>query len=711
MSRIKRVPMIMQLEIAECGAASLGMILAYYGKWLPLEKLRKDCGVSRDGSNAKSLLQAAREYGLEAQGMRIEPGELATIAPAIIHWEFNHFLVFKGFKRKLAYLNDPAKGPIVVSLEEFDRSFTGIALAFKKGPNFVAEGHAPAIGTFIHSRLAGAKEAFAFALIFGVLTAFIGLIFPFFSQVFIDSILTGKDPNIITPFLLIIGGAVLFSFIVNAVKSIYSDKYEATIAIKANSNFLLHALHLPMDFFAQRYAGDLIFRQGLNQSITSTLVSRLGPLLVNIILLVLYLFFMLSYNVFLTGVGIAVIFINIFLVHYISKKQINIGRTVEIANSKYYGVTMSCLDNIETVKAVGGERGFFEYWAGCFTALNNAMVKSSLYSAKMNIIPQIFLQLTNILVLILGARLILSGEFTIGMLLAFQGFMGSFLQPIQSLQSAGTTIVTMRSQMERVEDVFQYPLNISKQAIRPRESGKLGGHLEMKNVTFGYNERAAPLIENFSLDLPEGKSVAFVGTSGCGKSTLAKLISGLYKPWKGEILFNGYSLDEISHSEFVNSVAVIDQNVVLFDDTISANIKMWDASIEDFSMILACNDAQIREDIIARPNGFNAKLMHDGQNFSGGQRQRIEIATALAREPTILIMDEATSALDVNTENNVMKAIKSSRITLVIVAHRLSTIRDCDEIIVMDKGKIAERGTHESLMAYQGVYYELMKSN
>ncbi|WP_455668334.1 NHLP family bacteriocin export ABC transporter peptidase/permease/ATPase subunit [Phocaeicola sp.] len=708
---VKKVPVIMQMEMVECGAASLGMILAYHGKWLPLEQLRKDCGVSRDGCSARQLMRVGRDYGLEVQGFRAEAADLPPLAPAIIHWNFNHFLVFNGFRGKKAYLNDPARGRVAVSREEFDKSFTGIVLAFRKGDHFVPSGRQASIGGFIRRRLKGTGAAFFFTLVMGILSAFIGLVTPLFTQVFMDNILSGSNREWFKPFMVALSGLVIFNFLVFAVQGIYKRRFSGSMAIEANANFFWHILRLPVEFFSQRYVGDLIFRQRSNQTITSTLVDKLGPLFINILLLGLYLFFMLQYSVLLTLVGLGVVLINMVVVRYISRRRVDMSRAAELDQGKFFGVTMSCLDNMETIKAAGAEGGFFEHWAGYFACMHNSSMRIDRYSTLMNILPQLLAQFANSLVLVLGIYLILGGEFTIGMLLAFQGFMGAFLTPVNQLLSTGETIIEMRTQMERVEDIFKYPCDISEGGSRRTENGKLGGSLELRHVTFGYNAHSKPQITDFSLSLKSGQSVALVGASGCGKSTLAKLISGLYKPWEGEILFDGRSHAEISHQEFVNSVAVIDQNVVLFDDTIAANIKMWDSSIEDFAMILASRDAQIREDIIARPGGFGAKLVKGGQNFSGGQRQRIEIATALAREPVILIMDEATSALDADTEEKVMKSIRMSGVTLIIVAHRLSTIRDCDEIIVLDRGVVVERGTHDSLMAAGGKYKELMESN
>ncbi len=707
----KKVPVIIQMEAVECGAASLGMILAYHGCWLTLEQLRKECGVSRDGCKASQLLMAGRKYGLNAQGMRADPEDLPEFAPCIIHWEMNHFVVFTGFQGNQVCLNDPARGRVKVSREEFDRSFTGIALAFSKAEGFRKQGAPASVRRFATHRLKRAKAALLFTLLMGILTAVTGLVTPLFSQVFMDYILPGRNPEWTAPFLLIMAGVVVYNLIVLGVQDIFKRRICDSLVADANLHYFWHVLRLPLDFFSQRYVGDIIFRAQSNESITTTLVDKLGPLLVHIGVLALYLGFMLQYSVGLTLIGLGAVVINMLVVRWVSAGQVDHSRATERDTGKFFGVTMSCLDNMDTIKAAGAERGFFEHWAGHFTCMHNSNVDSDRYSLLTDILPELLKLLTNSLVLITGIYLILDGEFTIGMLLAFQAFMSAFLAPVDQLMDAASMLIEMRSQMERVEDVLQYPTDkaLAEHPADGRE--KLGGEVELRHVTFGYNQYSAPQVIDFSLHLHPGQSVALVGASGCGKSTLGKLIAGLYQPWEGEILFDGQPIGEIDRRLFTNSVAIIDQNVVLFNDTLSANIKMWDNSIEDFAMILACRDAQIREDIISRPEGFGTQLIKGGQNFSGGQRQRIEIATALAREPVILIMDEATSALDAETEKRIMDAIKMSGATLIIIAHRLSTIRDCDEIIVMEKGAVTERGTHESLLAQGGKYSELMRNN
>ena len=703
---VKKVPVVMQMETVECGAAALSMLLAYHGKWLSIEQLRTDCGVSRDGSNARNIVLAARHHGMDAHGWQADIDHLPSLAPAIIHWNHNHFVVFKGFHRGMAFINDPAIGSMAVSMKEFQRSYSGVAITAAPGDDFKPQGHQTSILHYVRENIRGAKDAFIFTLLMGILMSFAGMVYPLFSQVFLDSIITGKNDEWTVPFFVGIACLVVFNFLLALLDNVYGRRFAGSMSLKGNTRFLWHALNLPIEFFTQRYVGDIVQRQSLNEHITTTLVRILAPYAVNVALLVVYIVVMAQYSVLLTIVGISVVALNIYTVAAERELRTNLARALEQSEGKFYGITMSCVDNIESIKAAGAERGFFEFWAGTFARRNNQEVAFQ----KRPFWPFVFGHFANSFILILGAALILNGQFSIGMLMAFQGFMAEFMKPAMGLMQGSTTVLEMRSQMERIDDVMAYPAEQTGKGENPTHNAKLGGMIEMKNVTFGYSLSAAPLIRDFSMTLHPGKSVAIVGASGCGKSTIAKLLTGLYQPWSGEILFDGRNSRDISRDEFVNSVACIDQNVVLFDDTIAENIKMWDHSIEDFTMTMACIDAGIRDDIISRPRGFNTRLVKGGGNFSGGQRQRFEIATALAREPVILILDEATSALDTVMESEVMQSIRQCGASTIVIAHRLSTIRDCDEIIVMDKGRIVQRGTHDELMAQGGAYAELMRS-
>ena len=712
--KVAKVPVILQLEALECGAASLAMVMAYYNKWIPLEQLRVDCGVSRDGSNAKNLLLAARSYGMRAKGYRMEPQDLQENGqfPCIIHWNFNHFVVLDGFRRNRAVLNDPARGLVEVSMEEFDQAFTGVCILLEPAEGFVPDGKPKSMLGFVCKRLTGTKDVLIFTMLVSLIAALIGVINPVFSRVFVDRLLTGLNLGWVTPFFVLLTALALIQIALSGMQAIYALKFQGKLAIKANAEFMWHVLRMPVDFFSQRMVGDIVARKSTNESIASTLINTLAPTVLNLAMMAVYLLVILRFSVALTLIGITGMVINIFVNRYISGKRINISRVQMRDEAKLASTTAVGIEMIETIKASGAENGFFEKWAGYQASVNSQNVKALKTNAYYGLIPQLVSTLVNMGILALGMFLILQGEFTVGMLFAFQTLLASFMNPVMDLANAGTTIREMRTNMERIEDVLEYPTDVEYPAEYPADVSydKLSGNLELRNVTFGYSRLAPPLIENFSMTLKAGQKVALVGSSGCGKSTLSKLISGLYKPWSGEILFDGKPISEIDRNVFTGSLAVVDQDITLFGDSIANNIKMWDSSIEDYEMILASRDAMLHEDIMQRDGGYQYRMLEGGKDFSGGQLQRMEIARVLSQDPTILIMDEATSALDAQTEYDVVKAIKDRGITCVVIAHRLSTIRDCDEIIVLDHGRIVERGTHEALMANHGIYEELILS-
>ena len=711
-----KVPVVMQMEALECGAASLAMVMAYYDKWVPLEQVRLDCGVSRDGSNAKNVLIAARSYGFEAQGYRCEIDSLKDSMqyPCIIHWNFNHFVVLDGFQGNYAWINDPARGEVKVPMEEFGRAFTGICLQIKPGPDFEPGGKPKSTLAFARNRLRGAGAAVAFVLFSTVIGYLFGIINPLFSRFFMDRLLTGENRELLMPFLVLLalmGGAQV---ITSWVQAVYNMKLNGKMAIVGSSDFMWKILRMPMEFFSQRMGGDILQRQGTNASIASTLVNTLTPLALNTIMMVFYLVVMVRYSVLLSILGILTISLNLLVSRIISAKRVNVTRVQMRDAGKLASATVSGIQMVETIKASGAENGYFQKWAGYQASVNTQNVKYAKINQYLGMIPTLLSAIADASVLIVGVWLTMYGNFTLGMIMTFQQFLTSFMSPAMTLISAGQTIQEMRTQMERVEDVMQYPVdpNFSDHPLDDNaDYSKLSGSVELKHVTFGYSRLGKPLIQDFSMSMKPGSRVAFVGSSGCGKSTLSKLISGLYQPWSGEILFDGKPISEIDRSVFTGSVAVVDQDIVLFEDTIANNIKMWDESIEDFEMILAARDAQIYDDIMAREGGFYGKLTEGGKDLSGGQRQRIEIARVLAQDPSIIIMDEATSALDAKTEYELVKAVKDRGITCIVIAHRLSTIRDCDEIIVLDKGMVVERGTHEELYAKGGYYSELISND
>ena len=724
-TRLKKVPQVMQMEALECGAACLTMILAYFGRWVPLEQVRADCGVSRDGSKASNVLRAARSYGLKAKGMTFSTEALRKKGtfPCIVFWNFNHFVVLRGFKGKYALLNDPARGQVKVPIDEFDQSFTGIALIFEKTDDFQEGGQKPDTVGFARKRLEGLGPAIAFVMLTAAITSVVAVVNTSLGRVFLDRILGGGNPDWLVPLVAVMLGLAAVTGIVTILNAVYLVRIQGKIAVVSSSRFMRHLLHLPVGFYAQRMVGDLQQRQSSNETIAFALIGQLAPVLVNGVMLVLYLVIMLQYSVLLTAVGLLAVVANAYLARYISRKRVNIARSSMTNMGKLYATTVGGIEMIETIKAAGAETGYFGRWAGYQAAVNEASVNSARLNEYLGMVPQLMAQIANIAVLVLGLWLIVEGAFTPGALLAFTGFLTSFMAPMNQIINLGQTVQEMQTQMERVEDVMRYPADVPEGEPSTSLEGtlpasvdgvfreKLRGSVDLEGVTFGYSPLEPPLIEGFDLHVRPGQWVALVGGSGCGKSTVAKLVSGLYDPWEGDVRFDGVPLREIPRAVLRGSLAVVDQDIVTFDDTVADNVKLWDRSIEDYEVLLACRDAGIHDVISEREGSYSSRVLPGGRNFSGGQLQRLEIARVLAQDPTIIILDEATSALDAKTEAEVVQRIRDRGITCIVVAHRLSTIRDCDEIIVLDDGKVVERGTHDELMSREGAYARLVRND
>jgi len=720
-ARPVKVPTVLQMESVECGAAALSIILGHFGKFVPLEKLRISCGVSRDGLKATNILKAAKEFGLEAKGYAKSIEKLMQIqTPAIIFWNFNHFLVLEGFTKNKVYLSDPAQGRYQVTHDEFDDAYTGVVLTFNPSESFEKGNEKRGLMSSLAARISNSKLSIIYLILASLFLVIPGLVIPSFIKIFIDKYLVNGYSGFVMPLLLIMGGVLIVNSILVYIQQYYLLKLETKLALTTSSKFLWHVFHLPIAFFTQRYSGEIGNRVSLNDKVAKLLSGDLANAALNIIVVIFYAFLMFSYDTPLTLIGIFMAGINVAVLKYVSRARKDGNRRLSNETGKLLGTTTSGISMIETLKASGRENDFFTNWIGYLAKVTNAQQELGWLTIRLNAIPPLITSLTTTFILGIGALRIMDGEMTLGALVAFTYLMGNFISPVNQLVSVGTMLHETESDMNRIDDVMNYEVddqfkkNKDVQTTNKTDNktieSKLVGYFEMKDVTFGYNTTMPALIENFSLKLKPGSRVALVGGSGSGKSTVAKVASGLYQPWKGEILFDGKSKEEIPRAVITESLAVIDQEVLIFNGTIKENISFWDTTISDKSIIQSARDAAIHDVIAARNDAYDSSVLEGGSNFSGGQRQRLEIARALATNPSILIMDEATSALDPNAEKEVMDNIKKRGCTCLIVAHRLSTIIDCDEIIVMEYGKIVERGTHQELMKLNGIYSKLIET-
>lgn len=712
-----KTPTILQMEAVECGAASLAMVLAHHGRYVPLEELRVACGVSRDGSKASNLLKAARGFGLAAKGFKREPEQLRALpVPSIVHWNFNHFLVLDGFRKGRVRINDPAQGPRLMSEEEFDQSFTGVVLTFEKTPEFRPGGGRRGLLASLAPRLAGSRAALLYVILAGLALVVPGLVVPTFSRVFVDSVLVKGLTSWLRPLLILMGITAGVQVGLTFLQRRYLLRLETKMALSTSAHFFWHVLRLPITFFNQRFAGEIGARVAINDRVARLLSGELATTVLNFVVIAFYAVMMIQYDVWLTLLSIGIVLLNMVVLSAMSRRRVDLTQRLLQDSGKMMGTAMGGLQTIESLKATGSESDFFARWSGYQAKVINTGQELSLTSQVLAQVPAFLLSINAALLLGFGGMRVMDGHLSMGMLMAFQALMIAFVNPVNRLVSLGGTLQEVRGDMNRLDDVLRAATDPGADGPAPDGAGgdapgKLAGFLELRNVTFGYSPLDAPLIQGFSLSLRPGSRVALVGGSGCGKSTVSKLVSGLYRPWSGEIAFDGTPRERLPRATVTSSLAVVDQEIFMFEGTVRDNVTLWDGTIPEADLLQACRDACIHDEIASRPGGYASAVEEGGTNFSGGQRQRLEIARALAGNPTLLVLDEATSALDSATEKTIDDNLRRRGCTCLIVAHRLSTIRDCDEIIVLDAGKIVQRGTHAELAAVPGYYSRLIASD
>ncbi|NEN90108.1 MAG: NHLP family bacteriocin export ABC transporter peptidase/permease/ATPase subunit [Okeania sp. SIO3H1] len=737
-----KTPTIIQMEAVECGAAALSIILAYYGRIVPLAKLRQECGVSRDGSKASKIVGAARNYGMEANGFKAETLEqLDELSPPyIVFWEFNHFLVVEGFNKHQVFLNDPATGPRKVSWDEFDEGFTGVILTIEPGEEFEKGGRKPSMIPLLYQRLRPSLGAIIYCIIAGFLLVIPGLIVPVFSQIFVDNILVENRTNWLRPLVLGMTFAMILQTLLTLLRLRYLRKLMIKLSVGMSSQFMWHILRLPVGFYAQRYAGEISDRVNINNEVAQVLSGQLATTVIDTVMIVFYGLVMFAYDRVLTLIGISFAAVNILALQWVSRQRVDANMRLVQDEGKLAGASIAGLQSMETLKASALESDFFSRWSGYYAKTVNTQQQLEVTNQVLEILPTFLSSLTSVLVLVVGGLRVMEGEISIGMLVAFQSLMLSFQQPVNTLVGFGSTLQELEGDLNRLNDVLS---NETEAEGRRQEAGdrrqeteeeaggrrhpphppfqrgeteqvfeesKLKGYVELRNITFGYSQVDPPLVIDLNLSLQPGQKIALVGGSGSGKSTIAKLICGLYQPWEGEILFDGVPREDISPTALTNSLSMVEQEIFLFGGTVRDNLTLWNPTISTTQLMKACRDAVIHEAVMALPGGYDGELLEGGANLSGGQRQRLEIARALVNNPTILVMDEATSALDAETEKMIVDNLQSRGCSCIIVAHRLSTIRDCDEIIVLEYGEVVQRGTHEEMLQEEGVYQELISS-
>lgn len=710
-----KVPTVLQMEATECGAASLAMILAHYGLWLPLEKLRQECGVDRDGSKASNVLRAARNRGCECHGYRWSADTLREQDyPLIIHWEFNHFVVLEGIHKDTVYLNDPAVGRRTVAWADFRTSYTGVTLSFEPTEEFQPAGHRYNIFWAVAQKLKEDKWAVLFVLLLGLCMLIPNLASPIFQQVFLDDILTKKHPEWATNFFIAMTASFVICGVMNWMRAVVLTYWQRKITLADSSAFFWHVLRLPLQFFQQRYAAEVASRIGFNENIAGVLSGSAATSMLDLIIAVFYLGLLLQYSVTLTMIGL--VFTGVDLAFFLLTRRhlTDLAMRIQQDAGKEYGVSMNGLAMIETIKANGNEAAFFSKWAGYQTKVLSGQLEQAIWAMNVSTLPTLLAGINGALVMTIGGFSIMEGAMTAGMFMAFQNLMGSFQAPVNSLIGLGSTLQTTEMQMQRLNDVRCYQvdeLNYPEQEKETHKGRRLSGQLDINHMDFGYSPLSAPLLQDFNLHLAVGRWVAIVGASGSGKSTLAKIVTGLYEEWAGEVRFDGILRRDLPRSVIVNSLASVDQDIFQLSGTVRQNIALFDDSIPMRDVIQAAKDACIHEDIMKLEKGYDYMVQEGGFNFSGGQRQRMEIARALVKNPSLLVLDEATSALDPLTEQQVLLNIRRRGCACVIVAHRLSTIRDCDEIIVLSAGEVVERGTHRAMIQHDGPYRRLIEES
>ena len=716
-----RTPSILQVETNECGVVCLAMVLGYYRRWVPIESLREAAGVSRDGSNAARLLQVARHHGLQAKGYSLDQPDFDAIPkPAIMHWRFNHFVVLEGSQGDRFWVNDPAGGRQVLHRREVEEAFTGVLLTFAPAPEFEPAGTPPRWWRSLAQYARDVRGNLSLAAGLGFALVVPGVLMPMLSIVFVDQILVQGFDHWLPAVLGTIGVLALLQWSLTAMQQRVALTLQTRLAVALNSRLLSKSLQLPITFFAQRSPSEMASRGQMVDQLSALIAGPLGRSIIGLATAGVYFLVMLRYDVLLTLCAGLLGALNLAFFVWQVRRVREMNQVLARETNQFAGAQMQTLQLLPEVKTSGLEEQMLGSLVGRKIKWLNENNRLTRQRTLMDALPR-FLQVASFaIVLVVGGHRVIAGAMSLGVLIAFQGLIAQFLGPIQQMLQHFTGLQQAQGALDRIEDVFRQPDAKPREtppavdqaetapppADRPTRTSR--PILKLDRVTFGYQRFDPPLLEDFSLELEPGRWVALVGPSGSGKSTVARLLCQLHTPWSGDITLGGRPLDEIPADELRRSLAIVDQNIVLFNATVQDNLTLWNRRIGFEQVTAAADAAHIHDWIINRPQGYDHRIAENGGNLSGGEKARLEIARALAGEPTLLILDEATAALDPAMERNVLREVRRRCAGGIIISHRLSAVADCDEIIVFKNGRPVQRGDHASLMAEpRGLYHQL----
>ncbi len=711
----------MQSSFGESGAMCLAMLLGHYGAFPKLTEVKKSCGCENGEIATPHLLDVLRKFGLDASSKKLSLDELTRRhdGPCIIATVSGTFLLLVKKTGSSFIVHDPEKGRKKLSQKELATQFSGLILTAEPGHDFVQFGHHASFVKDVMNGVLQYKEGMSYVLLAGFVLLIPAIVIPALSKIFFDDIILQGQTAWYRPMLMIMAALLVLGSILVFLQQWILLRFEIKMSMVESAKFVSHILSISYGYFQSHPAGDTVKRIKLNDAIATMLSRDLSRLIISLVTVSIYAIVMMKFSMLLTVAGVSVMLINLLGLKYFSAKRTALNQALFQKQQRTFNMASVGIEHIETVKASGWENNFFSLWSSYLVSFINDEQKLGVTSRLLTVLPEFLAQFNNVLIVLLGGVLIISGEISIGVFIAMQSFIANFADPVKNVVEIGGNFQLNKGNYNNLQDSLAEPIDrLCEQKQRtPIEeitpfNARLSGKMEVKNITFAYNKFDPPFIDNFSLSVAPGQRVALVGGSGCGKSTILKVLAGLYAPDSGEIFFDDMNSNTINSDVLRNSLAMVDQDVFLFTGTVSDNIVMWNRAVDNESIIKAAKDATIHEVISERPGGYQAMLAPGGGNFSGGQRQRLEIARALVSYPSILFMDEATSALDAKTEQVVMENIRKRGCTTITIAHRLSSIKDYDEILVIDKGAVVQRGSHEELLRQKDqLYYKLVSES